>query len=62
MRYLFIIFLIVFSLYQCNAIACDDDITNGIDWLLFSYAFIIVGFSSMLGRVIKSILDLIKYG
>ena len=39
-----------------------NDITDGIDWLLFSYAFIIVGFSSMLGRAIKSIFDLIKYG
>lgn len=40
----------------------DNDITEGINWSLFAYSFTVVIFFAMLGRGIKSIMDLIKYG
>lgn len=40
----------------------NNDITQGINWSLFAYSFTVVTFFAMLGRGIKSIIDLIKYG
>lgn len=40
----------------------DNDITEGINWSLFAYSFTVVTFFAMLGRGVKSIIDLIKYG
>jgi hypothetical protein len=40
----------------------DNDITEGINWSLFAYSFTVVTFFSMLGRGVKSVIDLIKYG
>ena len=40
----------------------DNNIVNGVNWSLFSYAFSIVGFLFLLGRGFKVIFDLIKFG
>lgn len=40
----------------------DNDITQGINWHLFAYSFTVVTFFAMLGRGVKSVIDLIKYG
>ncbi len=40
----------------------DNDIANGIVWGLFAYSFTVVGVFSLIGRGIKSIIDMVKYG
>jgi hypothetical protein len=40
----------------------DNNIANGVNWSLFAYAFSIIGILFLVGRSVKVILDLIKYG
>ena len=40
----------------------ENDISNGVNWSMFSYSFTIVAVLSLFGRGIKTVLDVVKYG
>lgn len=40
----------------------DNQISQGVNWSLFSYSFTIVAVLFLFGRGIKTVLDLVKYG
>ncbi len=40
----------------------NNNISEGVNWSMFSYSFTIVGVLALFGRGVKAVLDIVKYG
>ena len=51
-----------FETFAANGNNNNSNISEGVNWSMFSYSFTIVGVLALFGRGVKAVLDIIKYG